>query len=182
MIARNRAEAEKAWENDKDFTDFIIPKLQAIISAGSCGETYSTQKDYFRIDATAWEQKRDASDVSRLPRSDQYHFQEYAWNLKTAVEHENDDRLWMDEVVKLGHIFCDLRVVIEYIPLGISHSEYIEFVSTRLNELNVSENMKHGEFLLLIGDTKCSTRSQWLHYTPYIYNGTQFVSRADWQV
>jgi hypothetical protein len=39
-----------------------------------------------------------------IPGNGSYDFQPYLWDLEVAIEHENNDKLWMDEVIKLSHI------------------------------------------------------------------------------
>lgn len=183
IIEKNRVAGQKAWPHDKDFTDFIIPKIKETITA--CGE-YETQKEYFRIDAIGWEQKRGKTGVDFPEEKDNYKFQEYAWNLKIAVEHENNDKLWMDEIIKLAHIFCDLRVVIGYIPLSLKneHDNYLKFVSDTIKKSELNDNMKNGAFLLIIGNSKCNNKEQYLNYTPYLYikedEEYKFKKMQDW--
>lgn len=38
----------------------------------------------------------------------------HLWDLELAVEHENSKQDWTDEVIKLIHVKCPLKVVISY--------------------------------------------------------------------
>ena len=44
------------------------------------------------------------------------YLRKHFWDLKAAAEHENDSKDRMDEVIKLAHICCLLRVVIGHLP------------------------------------------------------------------
>ena len=97
---------EKYWGDYKTFTATAIMIINGIIS--KCG--YEVSNEYFRIDASGWQSRykeilEEAKTVQMNP---------HLWDLKIAVEHENDKKDWADEVIKLLHIRCPLKVVIGY--------------------------------------------------------------------
>ena len=83
--------------------------------------TMKLQNEYLRVDVPAWKSMFDEmSDSSEKARWKEK-FKDcgmtpHLWNLYFAVEHENDPGDWMDEVLKLAHLRCPLKVVIGYVP------------------------------------------------------------------
>lgn len=95
------------WNSEsKCFTNTVIPIILEIIRSSGC----ETSKEYFRIDATGWKTtyqkiQDQAKDIGLNP---------HLWDLEIAVEHENSKKDWSDEIIKLLHIRCPLKVVIGY--------------------------------------------------------------------
>ena len=82
------------YKNGRAFTEFVNKNIidEIIKKSG-----LNPQHEYFRIDSTGYETyskeiSKEAGDVG---------LSNYFWNLKIAVEHENNVRAWMDEVIKL---------------------------------------------------------------------------------
>ena len=69
------------------------------------------QHEYFRIDNIGYKHKY--YKITEEERDD-VGLWRHLWDLKIAVEHENSKKDWMDEVVKLIHIRCPLKIVIAY--------------------------------------------------------------------
>ena len=99
----------KYWKADySEFTDLIISRvIDPIIQYVGW---YNLSHEYFRIDASGWTSRSDeieaeAKELELIP---------HKWDLKIAVEHENDRRDWTDEAAKLMHVRCPLKVVIGY--------------------------------------------------------------------
>ena len=98
----------------------------------------------------------------------------HLWDLEIAVEHENNSHDWMDEVVKLAHIACSLRVVIGYMPYNKRNEDqvHLDFVSDALQKLMCFDNKNRGEFLIILGN--CDTAGKidrFFGYRGYVYNG-----------
>ena len=180
----------KKGEGENPFTKEIKKVItQAINNAeGMVGlNEYHTQKEYYRIDLIGWEQKKD-SNCYDINNDLGYQLNKHAWNFDIAVEHENDEKDWSDEVVKLAYIFCGLRVVIGYFPYMKNKNEkwelqqkYLDAVVGTIEQLNCFENMKHGEFMIILGDVggKKEDKFEELIYTPYLYEGGKF-ERQNW--
>lgn len=173
-MRKNIDSAKKAWPYNKDYTDFIVKMLEEML--GKEGEGYEISREYYRIDLTAWVQKRQRV-AAQVPTNAAYRFQPYLWDLEIAVEHENNDKLWMDEVIKLAHICCALRVVIGYVPSGVQKTPYLAYVADAiagsLNE-NARKNMENGAFLLILGNSKAEEKERCV-YTPYIWKNGAFT-------
>lgn len=171
-----RAEAEKAWKYNKDYTEFIIGMMEEML----CGAGFKTSKEYYRIDLTGWSQLRHKIE-SDAPKNENYDFQSYLWDLDVAIEHENNDKLWMDEVIKLAHVACGLRVVIGYVPVGLKGKQldYLDYISRAINDnLKAKRNMDKN-FLIILGDSKVKAKDEMCNYTPYVWNGEKFVPLSE---
>jgi len=77
------------------WTDFIINILKKI----GTDLGFEVAKEYFGIDVGYFT-------VDSKDRFD--------WNLDVAIEHENSDKTWMDEVCKLAHIAAQQKILIAY--------------------------------------------------------------------
>lgn len=152
------------WDYTKEFTGLIINKLAEKVIAE---EDVITEKEYFRVDLISY---KNNMSKKKLYNS----LQKYSWDLVCAVEHENDHRLWVDEVVKLAHLACPLRVVIGYLPKKVKKNTeiYLEKVAETLDEIeawNITSN--YGEYMIVLGDCQVEdAKSEGCIYTPYIYN------------
>ena len=162
LFIEKKVEAIAAYCSNKKFTTFVMNEIEDIIKA----HDFMIQKEYFRIDAIGWSPRADL-----IEDTEDVHLSHHLWDLEVAVEHENDQRDWMDEVVKLAHIVCPLRVVIGSLPwmkrnggpefdmLNLKH------VVKELKKLKCFENMAHGEFLVILGN--CNTFENSNHYFGY---------------
>lgn len=155
-----RAEAVKAYPGNKDFTRFIMPRINRLLG-NEIFEQALVSNEYFRIDAIKWiDRKKDIDACKYLSK--------HLWDLEIAVEHENDSRAWMDEVIKLAHICCSLRVVIGYLPHGkrpAVDTECLNYITDGLKKLSCYDNMKHGEFMVILGNSGTSGIPE--HYFGY---------------
>lgn len=175
-LAKKQEAAEKAWKYNKDYTEFIIGMMEEIIGKNHTGGAgLETSKEYYRIDLTGWRQLREKIKAD-IPGNGSYDFQPYLWDLEVAIEHENNDKLWMDEVIKLSHIACELRVVIGYVPIEHKGEQirYLDYVSHAINShLKARDNMNK-DFLIILGDTKLKEGDRKCNYTPYIWKNHKF--------
>lgn len=165
IFSKHKEEAINCYASNKAFTEFVIQKIN--IALQNMG--YETQKEYFRIDAIDWKPRADELDDTHGIR-----LYRHLWDLGIAVEHENNSHDWMDEVVKLAHIACPLRVVIGYMPYNKRNEDqlHLDFVSDALQKLSCFDNMNRGEFLIILGN--CDTAGKedcFFNYKGYVYNG-----------
>ena len=88
------------------FTEAVTEEINGIIRDMG----YTAQNEYFRIDAVGWVSRWQeiAGEAAALGMNP------HLWDLKIAVEHENNKRDWTDELIKLIHVRCPLKVVIGY--------------------------------------------------------------------
>ncbi|MBR3805567.1 MAG: hypothetical protein IKJ13_01860 [Clostridia bacterium] len=177
-VELEKEQLKAVWDESASFTEKITALISRVIKDAKPSNQFIVQPEYYNIDLTEWEQKKEKNDEKLLEKEeDEYSLKKYAWNFDIAVEHENDKNLWMDEVIKLAHIFCDLRVVIGYFPYKKEgkkemQQKYLNAVSDTIQTLKCCENMKHGEFMVILGDVggKKADGFEKLVYTPYKYN------------
>ena len=160
-------EALSLWYTAKDYTDFILRNIHTFLEKADL----ETSREYYRIDLTGWKQLRKSKNDKILIDN----FEKHLWDLEVAVEHENSSVSWMDEVVKLLHINCPLRVVIGYLPIAQKekHKTYLDVIIEQvLTTKAVGErcSLKNGEFMIIIGDSRCENESQYCQYKAYVYN------------
>ena len=155
-----RDQAISHYVHNTDFTEFIIAEIKKVIEyTGYCPQT-----EYLRIDAIGYTRR-----WHELPETNG--FNRHLWDLQIAVEHENDDKDWLDEVIKLAHISCPLRVVIGYIPKEsrpVEDTARLEYAANALKKLQCSENLKTGEFMIILGNSKTSDPTEYFNYKPYV--------------
>lgn len=176
---KTKETALKKWYRNKDYTTFILSEIGKKLENASL----ETSREYYRIDLTAWTQlKGEQYKLFENTPFDDKHFENYLWDLEVAVEHENSSVSWMDEVVKLLHINCPLRVVIGYLPVEQKdkHAEYLKEITKQILTTKAVKNcsLKNGEFMIIIGDSKCGgDKTKFCHYTAYAFdkNIKQFV-------
>ena len=168
--------ALKKWYRNKDYTTFILSEIGKKLENANL----ETSREYYKIDLTAWTQLK--GDKYKLFKDKDFdkQFENYLWNLEVAVEHENSSVSWMDEVVKLLHINCPLRVVIGYLPIEQKdkHEDYLKAITEQILTTKAVENhsLEVGEFMIIIGDSKCGgDKTKFCHYTAYVFNKDKFV-------
>lgn len=164
----NRQDAESKYYSNTEFTTFITGEINALLANAE----KKKQNEYYRIDAIQWTPKADLID-----KHEDIDLKDHLWDLEIAVEHENNSKDWMDEVVKLAHIVCPLRVVIGYMPWNKRDEDqkYLDHVSKWLKALKCKDNMQRGEFLIILGNCNTSGRKErYFGYKGYIFNPKLF--------
>lgn len=182
-IEAKRDVLESAWDNLGCFTNEIKQLISDAMKQTKETESFEVQREYYNIDLTGWVQRKTKS-KEMLTVNDgiqAYKFEKYAWDFIMAIEHENDKNLWMDELIKLSYIFCELRVVIGYFPYIdnctqklMMQKKYLEEVAKTMQKLNCKDNLSNGEFMIILGDV-CEKEDEGfkkLTYTPYLYNSS----------
>lgn len=107
MIDENGKTYLEIYKNESTaFTKLITNIISQIIKE----KGWHSQTEYFRIDVIGWESDHSTikDECARLGMTP------HLWDLKIAVEHENNKYDWLDELVKLAHIQCPLKVLIGY--------------------------------------------------------------------
>jgi len=162
--------ARECWRNRADFTNIIIPRISKILEG--VGFSHRHQYEYYKIDLIGWQDLKQKAPVP--PKIKGYRIKEHFWQLGVAVEHENDQTDWTDELVKLMYVNCPLRVVIGYIPEGLKREERAEvlaYASRVVTELNMGHITDGQEYMLILGENhaepdKLSADT----YQAYVYN------------
>lgn len=136
-----RDKAISTWNNRGNFTNFIIDQIADIVS-----EEHNTSKEYYNIDLIGWSQLKQNLPT---PPVSKYRLKKHLWSLDIAIEHENDQSDWTDELIKLLYINCPLRVVIGYIPSEVTSDN--AKMKNILNYASESIRLAEGEFDLISG-------------------------------
>ena len=159
--------AVRKYTDSTAFTAFITSELNSIIGAMH----YTPQNEYFRIDAMGYTSRW--NELEKIPG-----FNSYLWDLEIAVEHENDSAKWLDEVIKLAHICCPLRVVIGYIPANLrptADTKRLAYAVAALRTLACKENALNGEFMVILGNSNTHGQEQnYFQYKAYVLNRETF--------
>ncbi len=164
--------AREHWKQPRNFTnEFINEYIPSIMIE----ENDRLEFEYFRIDIITYAQRKD--------EAKDYGYQgtltPYLWDLKIAFEHENDKDNWLDEIIKLSHINCPLRVVVGYFASNATkRKNALNFAAAMLKK-KVGESLPDGQaFLLIIGDSGISAeRVTASSYTPYLYENGSFIKQ-----
>lgn len=152
---------------DKEYTPVITQIINRIIQSAG----FTCQNEYFRIDAVGWvsyfeKMKNDAKEKDIKMNA-------HLWDLKIAVEHENEKKDWSDEIIKLIHIKCPLKVII-----GYSHSDErgeverrkLDFMSKWMQSVNALQKGTDEQYLVILGNG-CNRKTGISDYTDFDYQG-----------
>lgn len=170
--ARNQNnELMEIYKKDAAFTPVITDIINGIIEevAG-----YTHQNEYFRIDAVGWESHYE--DMKEAAQKAGLKVNAHLWDLKIAVEHENNKADWSDEVMKLVHVKCPLKVVI-----GYSHSDErgeverqkLDFVAEWMQKIEALQKGTDEEYLIILGNGS-NRKTGKSDYTDFGYIGYIF--------
>lgn len=168
---RDETGQRKHWDcysDNKTFTDVInrrvIPKI--IENANLIPE-----QEYYRIDVTGYQKEE-------IQKMEDTKLNFYRWDLEIAVEHENNDADWLNELVKLLHVRCPLKVIISY----NRYDNRDEGGQSDLNKLKcAAECMKatrcfaksedsSEEYLIILGNCGGKDHYASFDYRGYLYN------------
>ena len=134
------------------------------------------QHEYLRIDTVGWIDKK--AKMEKEAKKIGFSLNAHLWDLKIAVEHENNSKDWTDEVIKLVHVKCPLKVVIGYSPCDERDNEEIEklkFIAKWMNEVNDFNNAFKEEYLIILGNGK-PKRKKSSDYDKFDYRGYMYDS------
>lgn len=115
------------------------------------------QNEYLRIDTIGWSKKTltEKDDSLIEARRKQLGLSRHLWDLKIAVEHENNRSDWTDELIKLAHIRCPLKVIIGYAPCDERtdiEEEKLSFAYDCLLGTAAFDPNANEEFLIILGN------------------------------
>lgn len=89
------------------------------------------------------------------------------------VEHENSKTDWSDEVMKLIHVKCPLKVIIGYSYSdegGEMESRKLSFVSKWMQKVEALQKGIDEEYLIILGNG-CNHVTDEVDYTSFDYKG-----------
>ena len=156
--------------HNKEFTPIVIEIINEIIKEAG----YIPQNEYFRIDAVGW--ISNYKKMKEAARKANIRINAHHWDLKIAVEHENDKYDWSDEVMKLIHIKCPLKVVIGYNYCNEREEEInkLNFIAEWMKRVEAFNKCTDEEYLVIIGNGSNSETGlsdyDDFGYIGYLYN------------
>lgn len=163
------------YKSNKDFTKIVIPAIEDVIK--SCDKSVSTSREYFRLDVSGWISKYEemADDAKAYGVNIKPHF----WDLVIAVEHENSLTDWSDEIVKLAHIKCPLKVLITYNHCDRRDEDFAKlfFVTKWLKKVRAFE-VGDEDYLVIIGNAY-NSKTKKSDYTGFGYKGYIFDRKSN---
>ena len=167
------------YKNNTDFTKLVNRKIIEEILISEYGKD-SISHEYFRIDSVAWEShyKDMKNELGLNP---------HLWDLKIAVEHENSLKDWTDEVIKLIHIKCPLKVIIGYNHCnrrdisddtdkidGKSDIAKLDFIAKWMKKVEAFAVGDDEEYLIILGNAQAdgTNKKEYVDfdYRGYLYN------------
>ena len=153
------------------FTKLITKIISQIIKE----KGWHSQTEYFRIDVIGWESDHSTikDECARLGMTP------HLWDLKIAVEHENNKYDWLDELVKLAHIQCPLKVLIGYASCDERtdiEKEKLALAYTCLSKTKAFDSTANEEFLIILGNGSAHHKSSG-SYDKFDYRGYVLSNR-----
>lgn len=165
-------------ENQSAYTELI----NKCIVAGIINDAYFeddprhlvAQHEYFRIDTIGYQHR-----YTEIPEEEvkAIGLKPHFWDLMVAVEHENSKSDWMDEVIKLAHIRCPLKIVVVYNycdERSKGDLEKLNFVAKWMMKVSAYDADSKEEFLAIIGNAAPKDNSKPLYdrfdYRGYLFN------------
>lgn len=159
------------YRDNTRFTAAVMAEINEII----CEMGFTVQNEYFRIDAIGWNSKwdqiRDEAGALGL--------NPHLWDLGIAVEHENDRADWTDELIKLVHIRCPIKVVIGYNHCDCRNEleeRKLEYAAKWMQCISAFDSSAQEEYLIIMGN--CAPKKEKAHDNiSFDYRGYRFDYR-----
>ena len=156
----------EVYHKNSDFTSVITNELNKIVDdAGLIHEN-----EYFRYDVIGY--KSAYEKMLEQAQQEGIGLKAHFWDLEIAIEHENNKKDWTDEVMKLVHVKCPLKVVIGYSPWDQRDNEEekkLSFVAQWMKrERAFSIGKGQEEYLVILGNAKAVSRNM-PEYTKFDY-------------
>lgn len=164
----------EVYKKDADFTELVNKHIiDSIVKTAG----YTPQHEYFRIDTVGWVSHYE--DMKADSEKEGLKVNAHLWDLKIAVEHENSKVDWSDEVMKLIHVKCPLKVVIGYSysdERGEMERRKLDFVAKWMQSIDALQKGTDEEYLIILGNG-CNHKTGVSDYTDFDYVGYLY----DWE-
>lgn len=163
---------KEEYTSGRRWTGTITRIMEQII----CNAGYQFEKEFYRIDYIGWMEKKNQHEIESEAKK--FEMIPCLWDLKIAVEHENDQANWTYELVKLVHISCPLKVVIGYSPCderepGQLEEKRLEYAAKLMSKVEAFKDTSGDEYLVILGNASPKNKS-YPTYTGYDYRGYVF--------
>ncbi len=155
-----------------DFTKLINPIIKRIIESGideESGKNYISQNEYFKVDVIGYIDRKE--EMQNAAQTENINMNSYFWDLKIAVEHENNAKDWFDEAIKLIYLKCPLKVIIGYSPCDKREEDLkkLNFLATFMKKINAFQADKDS-YLIILGNSASRHDYDKFDYIGYVYN------------
>lgn len=165
---RNKSYFEIYKGSEKTFTNLVN---KTVIHNILKQDNLSVQHEYLRVDTVGWQGRYEEIEKEEAKKVG---INRHLWDLKIAVEHENSKKDWMDELIKLIHIKCPLKVVISYNYCDQREKqelEKIQFVTKWIKEVEAFNSEGDEEYLLILGNGEAKEKKSKKVYEKFDYRG-----------
>ena len=171
---------ELYYGKSPEFTKSVTKEINQIIESYP---DYKVQNEYYRIDAIGWKHQNDEAKSEAIDVELNWH----QWDLKIAVEHENDLADWTDELTKLIHIRCPLKVIIGYNHWDCREEleqKKLAYAAKWMQHIKAFDPDAKEEYLIILGNTYSKNnkvKSTNFDYRGYLYDyeTAQFIQLKD---
>lgn len=162
----------EVYHKSSDFTKLVTSIINRIIGSGvdeKTGKSYISQNEYFKVDTIGYIDRK--KEMQSAAQAESITMNTYFWDLKIAVEHENDAKDWFDEAIKLIYLKCPLKVIIGYSPCDEREEELkkLHFLSTFMKKISAFSEHKES-YLIILGNSAGSHNYEKFDYVGYVYN------------
>lgn len=155
-------EYKSSYHNNTQWTKIVLGK-GGIVNQIFQKHELEFSKEYYRIDAIGWKKDDDKEDYKIFKAEcEQVKLKAVMWSLEVAVEHENSDTNWLEEICKLAYINCPLRVVIGYSMNKNNNDERAETVKKKLQNKHAINAGQ--EYLLMLGTAGKNSEPEYKSY------------------
>ncbi len=138
---------------------------------------YVAQHEYFRVDTIGW---KDAG-YRKMEDARTLGLNRHLWDLMIAVEHENSKADWLDEVIKLEHLRCPLKVVIGYNYCDmrdVEEMEKLEVTAKWMKAVAAYDPNSKEEYLVILGNGEAK-RDKNIKYDFLIIGDTCMIMKTE---
>lgn len=168
-IWRGRSYREIYKADEVSFTELVNKHIiHGILRDGG----YRVQHEYFRVDTIGWQEAECVPPGEEAGLGLNRHF----WNLLAAVEHENNPADWADELIKLAHLRCPLKVVVGYTPCDRRADDLgrLGLAAGWMRGLAAYDPRAGEEYLAILGNSQARDRGapgyESFDYRGYLYD------------
>ena len=162
----------KIYQTDEPTFTQLINKIVIHDIIQSSGLT--PQHEYFRIDTVGWNGRYQTLDERTAKKIG---LNRHLWDLMVAVEHENDKADWLDELIKLIHIRCPLKVVISYNYCDCREQlewDKLNYAAACMQKIEAFRFCEGEEYLVILGNAAPKDKTQKSYgtfdYRAYLYH------------
>ena len=158
------------YSSNKDFTQKITKAIGTVLKQNGLEVNY----EYYNVDVIGWQYSNTDDKFKALKKKAKMTGNRKPWQLSVAVEHENNQKDWIYELIKIAQFSCSLKVVIGYTPYAKREEIEAERIAYAAECLKASSYSLNGEYLLILG---CCEKEEYsdFEYRGYLFDGKAFI-------